>query len=124
MLTSKPTTADLRILHDACTRAALPRLLGALSPLAGHCDVVAELVLGLFGGVIVTGRVEGLAHFWNRLPNGREVDLTSCQFGGDGLRPRKRGKVLQPQPKFASARSIIFGVKVRQVLDECEAQPC
>ena len=65
---------------------------GQLSPLEGCCGPVSRIVRIALGGAIVTGRVCGEPHFWNRLPSGEEVDLTSCQFGGDGFTPHKRGR--------------------------------
>lgn len=62
------------------------------SPLSGCCGAVAIMVYGCFGGEIMQGDVDGYPHFWNRLPNGHEVDLTSCQFGGDGYSPIVAGE--------------------------------
>ena len=59
----------------------------AKDPLTGHCYAAAHLVQDRFGGEIVKGTVRGQAHAWNRLPGGREVDLTGSQYGGDGMRP-------------------------------------
>jgi hypothetical protein len=119
----RPTWANLKVLHDACAAAAGPKLAGALSPLAGYCDAAAEVVRGLHGGAILTGTVEGCQHFWNRLPDGRDVDLTSCQFGGDGLRPLKRGRLMRPQSKCVSLRGFVFGLKVGVALAR-EGVPC
>lgn len=88
----------LKILRDACLAVAdehyrkVPRWLPDVSPLMGHCVVVSLMVQGMFGGDILKGRVHGYPHFWNRLPDGREIDLTSCQFGGDGVRPIAAGR--------------------------------
>ena len=59
----------------------------AKDPLTGHCYGAAHIVQDRFGGEIVKGGVRGQAHAWNRLPGGREVDLTGSQYGGDGLHP-------------------------------------
>ncbi|MFJ5551421.1 hypothetical protein [Streptomyces sp. NPDC093225] len=55
------------------------------NPSWGHCDITALLVHDLFGGDLVVGEVDvdGTAegyHWWNRLPNGVELDLTREQF--------------------------------------------
>jgi hypothetical protein len=105
MADAVPTDDDLRRLHAAMLAVASaetscnPVLYDARradgqqrSPLEMHCGHAAVMLRGLFGGEIVKGLVGGVRHFWNRLPDGREVDLTSCQFGGDGLRPMKRGR--------------------------------
>lgn len=70
-----------------------------LSPLDGHCAVVSHLIWKLFGGNIVTGRINGIQHYWNRLPDDKEIDLTSCQFGGNGFDPFKKGRVVKRNPK-------------------------
>jgi hypothetical protein len=64
-----------------------------ISPLCGHCGCVAYTMQQLYGGDIMSGKVNGESHLWNKLPNGIEVDLTSCQYGGDGLHPLIKGKL-------------------------------
>lgn len=67
-------------------------------PLHNHCGPVAEAVRRTFGGEVRAcvflppGRDNDRgplltyhSHIWNVLPGGREVDLTSDQYGGDGL---------------------------------------
>ena len=73
------------------------------SPLWAHCAPMAHVVRAVFGGDFMEGPVNGIRHFWNRLPDGTEVDLTSCQFGGDGLSPLVKGKpvpieLIEPVP--------------------------
>jgi 8-oxo-dGTP pyrophosphatase MutT (NUDIX family) len=56
------------------------------NPSRGQCGVTALVVQDLLGGELVLGEVfEGGArrgaHYWNRLPDGTEVDLTRDQFG-------------------------------------------
>ncbi len=46
----------------------------------GQCAVTALIVQDLFGGVVLRGFVNGIEHYWNRLPNEEEVDLTRTQF--------------------------------------------
>ncbi len=46
----------------------------------GQCAVTALIVQDLFGGVVLRGFVNGIEHYWNRLPNEEEVDLTRAQF--------------------------------------------
>jgi hypothetical protein len=50
------------------------------NPARGHCTVAVLLVQDEFGGRILRGLVGGLSHFWNRLPDGSDVDLTRDQF--------------------------------------------
>lgn len=53
----------------------------------GQCFVTALIVQDFFGGDILRHDFgNGDIHFWNRLPNGKEIDLTSGQFpDGDGI---------------------------------------
>lgn len=46
----------------------------------GQCAVTALVVQDLLGGVVLRGFVNGIEHYWNRLPNQLEVDLTRVQF--------------------------------------------
>lgn len=88
-----------------------------LSPLHGHCGCVSWLVMKLYGGTIVTGKVNGTRHYWNRLPDGKEVDLTSCQFGGDGLQPLVKGrKVPRKLDGLTDIRYLVFYSRIMEIL--------
>jgi hypothetical protein len=55
------------------------------NPARGHCDVTSLVVHDLVGGELMASDVflDGdriMAHMWNRLPSGIEVDLTREQF--------------------------------------------
>ncbi|MDP3947446.1 MAG: hypothetical protein Q8Q41_02000 [bacterium] len=59
------------------------------SPAWGQCAVTALLVQDYMGGELLRGSLEKVpdpkvaamrSHYWNRLPSGREVDLTERQF--------------------------------------------
>jgi hypothetical protein len=50
------------------------------SPACGQCAVTALVVQDEFGGDLLRTTVDGLSHYWNRLPDGSEVDLTRQQF--------------------------------------------
>ncbi|MEV6329159.1 hypothetical protein [Streptomyces sp. NPDC051909] len=55
------------------------------NPAWGHCDITALIVNDLFGGDLVVGEVHLAGeqhgyHWWNRLPNGIDLDLTREQF--------------------------------------------
>ncbi len=59
---------------------------------AGHCRVIAVIVNDYFGGKIYFSQVKGdprYTHYWNRLPNGKLVDLTKDQFS-------KKAKLVKP----------------------------
>ena len=63
-----------------------------------HCFAAAYVVQQYFGGEIVCGKIEHDRHAWNLLPNGTYVDLTSCQFGGDGFTPlTDKCKIFKPK---------------------------
>jgi hypothetical protein len=51
------------------------------NPAWGQCAVTALVVQDLLGGDLLRGLVNGVSHYWNRLPNGQEIDLTIQQFG-------------------------------------------
>jgi len=49
-------------------------------PSEGQCAVTALVVQDYLGGDLVRAIVEGVSHYWNRLPDGTTVDLTRDQF--------------------------------------------
>jgi hypothetical protein len=55
------------------------------NPARGQCGVTALIVQEMLGGELVLGEVfvrdtRTGHHYWNRLPDGRDVDLTADQF--------------------------------------------
>lgn len=87
------------------------------SVLQFHCGAVATVLRGILGGDIVTGKINGITHYWNRLPNNQEVDLTSCQFGGDGFTPLKKGRrVHRKDGETANVKFILFAERVKRQL--------
>lgn len=57
------------------------------NPAAGHCDVTSLVIRERMGGDLKMCQVfrDGVFsehHYWNVLPDGRELDLTSSQFDG------------------------------------------
>ena len=50
------------------------------NPAWGQCAVTALIIQDLLGGELLRGLVNGVSHYWNRLPNGQEIDLTIQQF--------------------------------------------
>jgi hypothetical protein len=94
---TEDTMRALRELRKVCIEAASEETswgvyLHNRSPLFGHCLAVSWLVRGRFGGDVLHGVLrESKGHFWNRLPDGTQVDLTSDQFpGGDGWNPHPK----------------------------------
>lgn len=66
------------------------------NPSAGQCLVTSLIVQDFFGGEILsagmefkTGRENYVEyHFWNRLPDGREIDFTRNQFPKGTIIPK------------------------------------
>lgn len=52
----------------------------ATRPETGQCAVTALIVQDHHGGDLLRAIVNGESHYWNRLPDGTEVDLTRAQF--------------------------------------------
>ena len=65
-------------------------------PSTGQCAVTSMLVQDVLGGDLVHTTVNGIPHFFNRLPSGQEIDLTRDQFDpplrivGHDIAPRSR----------------------------------
>jgi hypothetical protein len=51
------------------------------NPTHGQCAITALIIHDLFGGDLIRGKVNGADHYWNRLPDSTELDLTRDQFG-------------------------------------------
>jgi hypothetical protein len=78
------------------------------------------MIAGTMGGKIVAGTVNGEPHYWNRLPCGTEVDLTSCQYGGDGFTPLAHAKIkrVRSKPKRIVPEFIFFAADVLRQLEQ------
>lgn len=50
------------------------------NPALGQCAVTALVVQDIYGGDLLRVVNEGVSHYFNRLPNGVELDLTRGQF--------------------------------------------
>ncbi|MHB8147170.1 MAG: YunG family protein, partial [Vulcanimicrobiaceae bacterium] len=79
----------LALLREACILVATGIDPDRPTPLTGWCVEVAMTVRAVFGGSLLVSDVgrDGNMHYWNRFPDGTECDLTSDQFGGDGIHP-------------------------------------
>ena len=83
-------------LHGAwCAETAL----GAWSPYCpnlNQCAVTALAVQDYFGGELLRCETtDGGSHYWNRLPDGTEVDLTARQFEHIDKRPLRETVVIR-----------------------------
>ena len=81
----------------------------------GQCAVTALLIQDLFGGSLLRAVVSGESHYWNRLPDGTELDLTREQFSHfvvDGVVvERDRSYVLSfpdTAERYALLRALVF----------------
>jgi hypothetical protein len=70
-------------LRDVWSRdtSAQPDEWTAQNPALGQCAVTALIVQDVCGGDLLRSTVDGISHYWNRLPSGAELDLTFEQFG-------------------------------------------
>lgn len=66
------TSWDARTSSDPAWLASVPS--------RGQCAVSALAIQGEFGGELIRAVVQGVSHYWNRLPDGTEVDVTRDQF--------------------------------------------
>lgn len=68
------------------------------NPAWGQCAVTALIVQDELGGQLLRASTANGSHYWNRLPDGTEIDLTREQFGGafsaDDAQVREREYVL------------------------------
>ena len=71
---------------------------------AGQCAVTALVVQDHCGGSILSGEVNGIPHYWNRLPTNEELDLTLRQFG----RSAHHSKVATVRPRLHSLIQTLF----------------
>lgn len=51
------------------------------NPTHGQCAITALVIQDLLGGDLLRAKVNGAEHYWNRLPDSSEFDLTRDQFG-------------------------------------------
>lgn len=112
-------TPLLRLLRKLCIQVSKEvdpeRSANGKSPMTGLCGVVSLMVQRVAGGVLMAGKVKGQRHYWNRLHDGSEVDLTSCQFGGDGWKPLAKGRKTKT-PELVPIPVLMFAVDVLTLL--------
>ncbi|MEW6617201.1 MAG: hypothetical protein AB1333_02155 [Patescibacteria group bacterium] len=85
-------------------------------PETENCDVVALLAQEIFGGTLrhanlsnISGFENVPSHFWNRLPDGTEIDFTIRQF---------RGKKYSVKSVAYSRKRLLSFRKVRERYDK------
>ena len=79
------TTLERRLQREWCREtSADPEHWSGQNPAWGQCAVTALIVQDTLGGEFLRARIDGVSHYWNRLPSGENVDLTRHQFVGGG----------------------------------------
>ena len=69
------------LLKSWCKETAFGESWNLNNPSLNQCAITALVVQDLFGGKIIRCEMtDGDSHYWNRLPNYDEVDLTKDQF--------------------------------------------
>ena len=66
----------------------------------GQCYVTARTLNYIFGWEILFNGRDGCNHYWNRLPNGVEIDFTSDQMGANGIYPVEEMRGMGKPRKF------------------------
>jgi hypothetical protein len=89
------------------------------NPSVGQCAVTALVVQDLFGGELLRGCIGEGTHYWNRLPDGQEVDLTSDQFDGEPMisntETRTRAYVLSYPSTRARYHRLLSNLELSQL---------
>jgi hypothetical protein len=95
------------------------------NPAFGQCAVTALIVQDFFGGEILY--CVHYHHYWNRLPNGEEIDLTRSQFGNkirpcaDKVVPREYILESEPAKKVKTLeRYLLLRNKVDEIINQKE----
>lgn len=89
------------------------------NPAWGQCAVTALVVQDILGGQLLRCQGPSGSHYWNRLPDGTELDLTRDQFRGR-LTPRSaeerdRSYVMsfpQTRRRYETLRARVDGVLI------------
>jgi hypothetical protein len=90
--------------------SAEPTIWTSSNPAWGQCAITALVVQDHFGGELLRGQMREGSHYWNRLPDGTDVDLTLQQFTESpeflNVETRSRDEVLA-HPDTASRYNIL-----------------
>lgn len=88
--------------------AAYKGVWNPLVPSTGQCYITALYLYTKYGGSIMYGYTkDNIKHYWNKI-DGKEYDLTSDQFGGDGITPIISKPGIDRYPNFKNKRYILF----------------
>lgn len=83
------------------------------NPLYGHCAIIAILVQSGCEGYLLRASLESVkgyeqmrSHYWNLLPNGIEIDMSSGQFKGNDRKLVPAGQAMK-DGKVITAESLL-----------------
>lgn len=130
----KQLLARVTELRDACTEvwaadtSASGEEWSKDNPSLGQCAVTSLLVQDFCGGELLRTTIQGVSHYFNRLPDGTEIDLTRQQFGDNQeldvpAEPRDRDYVLSYGPtaeRYARLRERVLDQLGIAAIDERE----
>jgi hypothetical protein len=98
-------------------------------PSLNQCAVSALVVQDLLGGDLLRCKMtNGDSHYWNRLPDGREVDLTTDQFKHIEGKPMRETVVVRERtyvlsfPDTMSRYALLLARVARAFREEKEAK--
>lgn len=80
----------------------------------GQCYVTALTIHKIYRWDIIYKKKED--HYWNKLPDGREIDFTSDQFGGDGINKKEEFNGIKKNSIKTLKRFKVFFDKVEEPL--------
>lgn len=98
-----PNGNDLEIaLRDSWSAAtsAEPESWNPANPAKGQCAVSALIIQDHLGGQLVRAETAKGSHYWNRLPDGTEIDITRDQF--------TKGELISPGEERGRAYVLSF----------------
>ena len=82
-------------------------------PELNQCAVTAMLVQDFFGGDLLRCECDdGDSHYWNRLPDGGEIDMTIGQFEYSGVVPLRDTVVVRERSYVDGNRNTVKRYKV------------
>jgi len=87
-------------------------------PSAGQCAAVAVIVQEILGGQMVSARVNGFSHWFNRLPTLEgeiDLDITADQFGHSPILTSRAGD-LYPETRVRKAAEVAAETRARSDL--------
>jgi hypothetical protein len=94
------------------------------NPSRGQCGVTALVLHDLLGGDLLLAEVHHAdgtrqgVHYWNRLPNGLEIDLTRTQFqNAEQISPPRVVPRPPGPPRRAQAQYNLFHHRVHEALN-------